>query len=157
MANGPRASSFSAGARSNRAARSTTACACALALLVAACAHSPSRADGEVHATSAARTAVSPGAAQAAPSGAANAAAAAADTGATGLGEQTYSETCVACHGADGNGGQGGGMPLTAVPTVDFVIETVSYGRNNMPAFTGVLTSEQIRAVSDYVLTLVKH
>ena len=47
-------------------------------------------------------------------------------------------------------------MPLTAVPSVDFVVETVSYGRNNMPSFTGVLTTEQIRAVSDYVLALAK-
>ena len=47
--------------------------------------------------------------------------------------------------------------PLSAVPNADFVVETVSYGRNNMPAFAGVLTNEQIRAVSAYVLALVKH
>ena len=94
----------------------------------------------------------------ASPAAAAAPSSAAAASGAAALaGEETYRETCVACHGADGMGGQGGGMPLSAVPNADFVVETVSYGRNNMPAFAGVLTNEQIRAVSAYVLALVKH
>jgi mono/diheme cytochrome c family protein len=150
--------SWRGGARSTRAMRAAkTALVWVLALLVAACASRPTSADGAAAATSAAIATPPAGAVPSTPSGATPAAVAASPSGAAALGEQTYRETCVVCHGADGKGGQGGGMPLTAVPTADFVIETVNYGRNNMPAFTGVLTTEQIRAVSDYVLTLTKH
>jgi len=67
-------------------------------------------------------------------------------------GHEVYAQVCVACHGEDGKGGHGGGMPLTSVPTVDFAVETISYGRNNMPAFGSSLSAAQIRAVSEYVV-----
>jgi alcohol dehydrogenase (cytochrome c) len=67
-------------------------------------------------------------------------------------GHEVYAQICVACHGEDGKGGHGGGMPLTSVPTVDFAVETISYGRNNMPAFGSSLSAAQIRAVSEYVV-----
>jgi mono/diheme cytochrome c family protein len=141
MADSTRPSGSVTGVRSARAAwRAVTATACALALLVAGCVQSPSRAD---EGTPSIDAPVAPPAA-------------ASPYGGALPGEQTYRETCVACHGEDGKGGQGGGMPLTAVPNVDFIIETVSYGRNNMPSFAGALTTEQIRAVSAYVLALIK-
>ena len=67
-------------------------------------------------------------------------------------GHEVFTQVCVACHGEDGKGGHGGGMPLTSVPTVDFAVETVTYGRNNMPPFGSSLSSAQIRAVSEYVV-----
>jgi quinohemoprotein ethanol dehydrogenase len=67
-------------------------------------------------------------------------------------GQELFALVCVTCHGEDGKGGHGGGMPLTSVPTVDFAVETVSYGRNNMPAFGSSLSAEQIRAVSEYIV-----
>jgi mono/diheme cytochrome c family protein len=48
-------------------------------------------------------------------------------------------------------------MPLTSVPTVDFAVETVTYGRNNMPPFGSSLSSAQIRAVSEYVVAEIAH
>jgi alcohol dehydrogenase (cytochrome c) len=66
-------------------------------------------------------------------------------------GAEIYRQACVACHGEDGKGGHGGGMPLASVPSAAFAIETVTYGRNNMPAFGSTLTGAQIRAVSEYV------
>jgi mono/diheme cytochrome c family protein len=158
MANSQRLFGQDAADRPVSASRSVASgCACAIALLVAACAQSPNRADGGAPATSALLAPATAERAPATPAGGAASAAAAASSGAVAFsGEQTYRETCVACHGEDGKGGQGGGMPLTAVPNVDFVVETVSYGRNNMPSFAGVLTTEQIRAVSDYVLALGK-
>jgi alcohol dehydrogenase (cytochrome c) len=67
-------------------------------------------------------------------------------------GRDVFTQACVACHGDDGKGGHGGGMPLTSVPTVDFAAETITLGRNNMPAFGSSLSAEQIRAVSEYVV-----
>jgi quinohemoprotein ethanol dehydrogenase len=67
-------------------------------------------------------------------------------------GHEVYAQVCVACHGEDGKGGHGGGMPLTSVPTIDFAVETVTYGRNNMPPFGSSLSAAQIRAVSEYVV-----
>jgi mono/diheme cytochrome c family protein len=67
-------------------------------------------------------------------------------------GHEVYAQVCVACHGEDGKGGHGGGMPLTSVPTVDFAVDTVTYGRNNMPPFGSSLSTAQIRAVSEYVV-----
>lgn len=65
-------------------------------------------------------------------------------------GRQVYQQTCVACHGTDGKGDHGG-APLTALKDVTTTIQTVTGGRNNMPAFSVVLTPEQIRDVSTYV------
>ena len=67
-------------------------------------------------------------------------------------GHEVYAQVCVACHGEDGKGGHGGGMPLTSVPTIDFAVDTVTYGRNNMPPFGSSLSTAQIRAVSEYVV-----
>jgi mono/diheme cytochrome c family protein len=74
-------------------------------------------------------------------------------------GEATFREVCARCHGQDGTGG----MPVApdGVRPRDFTdeawqhaisdaeIETViRTGRPPMPAFHGVLTDEQIRAVA---------
>ena len=68
------------------------------------------------------------------------------------LGAGTYRATCLPCHGEDGRGGPGGGAPLTTAREIRFVIDTVTYGQNNMPPFGGALTPDQIAAVSTYVV-----
>jgi quinohemoprotein ethanol dehydrogenase len=67
-------------------------------------------------------------------------------------GKVVYGETCVICHGDDGLGGHGGGAPLDQVASIAAAIQTLEGGRNNMPAFAGVLTPEQIRDVAAYVV-----
>jgi len=67
-------------------------------------------------------------------------------------GQQLYEQACVICHGADGNGGHGGGAPLVALKDVAAAIQTVTAGRNSMPPFGATFTPEQIRDLSTYVV-----
>ena len=67
-------------------------------------------------------------------------------------GEQVFKTACVACHGEDGKGGQGGGAPLDKVTDVAMVMALVADGRGNMPPLGDVLTAEQIRAVAAYIV-----
>jgi mono/diheme cytochrome c family protein len=67
-------------------------------------------------------------------------------------GQEIFASTCVICHGEDGQGGHGGGAPLAAVTNPAAAIQTITAGRNTMPAFDGVLTPEQIRDVAAYVV-----
>ena len=66
-------------------------------------------------------------------------------------GRRVYTQTCVACHGTDGKGDHGGAS-LVAMKDLTAAIQTVTGGRNNMPAFSVVLTPEQIRDVSGYLV-----
>ena len=67
-------------------------------------------------------------------------------------GKQLFEQACVICHGADGKGGHGAGAPLDAVRDLDAAIQTVTTGRNSMPAFRATFTPDQIRDVSAYVI-----
>ena len=67
-------------------------------------------------------------------------------------GRRVYEQACVVCHGADGTGGHGVGAPLDKVMDLAVAMQTVSAGRNSMPAFGTSLTPEQIRDVSAYVV-----
>ena len=67
-------------------------------------------------------------------------------------GLEVYGAACTFCHGEDGTGGHGGGPTLREMRTVGTVIQTVSEGRNDMPAFGAALTPEQIRDVATYVI-----
>jgi quinohemoprotein ethanol dehydrogenase len=67
-------------------------------------------------------------------------------------GKTIYDQTCVLCHGPDGQGGHGAGAPLDRVASLAAAIQTIESGRNNMPPFGGTLTGEQIRDVSAYVV-----
>jgi quinohemoprotein ethanol dehydrogenase len=67
-------------------------------------------------------------------------------------GKQLFDQVCAPCHGADGKGGHGGGAPLVNAKDATSVTRTVTDGRNNMPAFGTQLSTEQIRAVSSYIV-----
>jgi mono/diheme cytochrome c family protein len=68
-------------------------------------------------------------------------------------GRQVFDSACVACHGYDGRGGYGGGVPLDQVRDVAMIYATVTDGRGNMPPLGDLLTPEQIRAVADFIVT----
>jgi mono/diheme cytochrome c family protein len=67
-------------------------------------------------------------------------------------GKRLFVQACVVCHGEDGKGGHGGGAPLTNVTDLAATIQTVTAGRNSMPPFGSVLTPQEVRDVSAYVL-----
>ena len=78
------------------------------------------------------------------------------ETGAGGvakLGAVVFSENCSTCHGATGHGGNGGPdlrtMPLAQ--TEKGAIQQVTNGGGGMPAFSGVLSEEEIENVAAYV------
>jgi len=66
-------------------------------------------------------------------------------------GETTFDMACMFCHGEQGEGGHGGGPSLQAIKNAAVVMQTVSEGRRDMPAFGGTLTPAQIRDVAGYV------
>jgi alcohol dehydrogenase (cytochrome c) len=66
-------------------------------------------------------------------------------------GKAVYDTACTFCHGERGEGGHGGGPTLQALRNNAVVLQTVSEGRKEMPAFGGTLTTEQIRDVAAYV------
>jgi len=66
-------------------------------------------------------------------------------------GEVVYRAACVACHGADGRGGHGGGIDLANARDYQMVVTTVGQGRRNMPALGAAFTPEQLRDVAGFV------
>jgi len=66
-------------------------------------------------------------------------------------GQRLYQRTCVFCHGTDGKGDHGGGS-LVGVKDLASAMQTVTAGRGDMPPFRAVLTPEQIRDVSGYIV-----
>jgi len=68
------------------------------------------------------------------------------------LGRSVYLEACVACHGAAGDGGQGGGPSLLGGLDHDSVVAVASAGRNTMPAFGSVYSRAELRDVASYIL-----
>jgi alcohol dehydrogenase (cytochrome c) len=67
-------------------------------------------------------------------------------------GAELYQQTCLPCHGEDGRGGHGGGLPLNSLTDIEQVLGIVDAGRNAMPPFNAALTPQQILDVSAYVL-----
>jgi len=68
-------------------------------------------------------------------------------------GKILYTRFCEACHGEAGLGGHGGGAALgTAAHEVRTIIATATNGQNqNMPAFRGALSPEQLRDVAAFI------
>jgi mono/diheme cytochrome c family protein len=75
------------------------------------------------------------------------------------LGAAVFGENCSSCHGATGNGGNGG-PDLTTMPlaqTEEGAIQQVTNGGGGMPAFKGVLDEEEIENVAAYVVQEITH
>ncbi len=69
--------------------------------------------------------------------------------GAGADGAAIFASNCAGCHGTDGSGGSG--PNLQGEDDLDKVVQTVTGGRENMPAFAGQLTTAEIQSVADYV------
>ena len=67
------------------------------------------------------------------------------------LGREVYSRNCVGCHGASGQGGTGtklgDGVVAETYPDPADQFAVIANGRNQMPAFTGKLSDDEIEAV----------
>lgn len=71
------------------------------------------------------------------------------------LGGTIYAGTCVPCHGESGEGGHNG-IPFSDSLTSGAIFAVVSGGRNDMPAFRGTFSADEIRALTAYVSRLVQ-
>ena len=67
-------------------------------------------------------------------------------------GGQIYKAACQACHGATGEGGQGGGASLVAGSSRDSMMAVAVSGKNNMPGFAGSYSADELNDVVSYVL-----
>lgn len=81
-------------------------------------------------------------------------------------GETIYKVKCVKCHGANGSGQTDMGKSVHAKDLRTKLVQsqsdtdlknTVMYGQNQMPAFTGRLDDQQLDDVISYVRTLGNH
>lgn len=78
------------------------------------------------------------------------------------LGAIVYADRghCASCHGPDGSGGVGprlaDGAVVDAYPAIEDQIAVITNGveGTDMPAYRGLLTPEEIRAVAEYERTL---
>ncbi|WP_071796785.1 c-type cytochrome [Natronohydrobacter thiooxidans] len=73
-------------------------------------------------------------------------------------GEALYRTTCQACHMEDGEGSAGAGAhpPLANNPKMNskhFVAGVILIGYHGMPGFSGMMSDEQVAAVTNYVRT----
>ncbi|MDH3300285.1 MAG: cytochrome c [Acidimicrobiia bacterium] len=67
------------------------------------------------------------------------------------LGREVYSRNCVGCHGAEGQGGTGSklneGTVVANYPDPADQFAVIANGKNQMPAYTGRLSDDEIEAV----------
>jgi mono/diheme cytochrome c family protein len=72
-------------------------------------------------------------------------------------GSELYQSNCVSCHGAAGNLG-GSGAKNLQISTLEkaAIIQQVTQGKGMMSAYKGILSTDEIEKVADYVLTLRK-
>ena len=69
-------------------------------------------------------------------------------------GKRIYKLNCITCHGAKGNMGASGAHDLTeSTLSLKERITVITKGREQMAAYEGVLSKEQIKAVAKYVET----
>lgn len=72
-------------------------------------------------------------------------------------GKGIYDTLCTTCHGANGEGGHQGGVPLIGkMLSLTDILSVTTHGRNTMPALGAVYTQEQLQDVSTYVLDEMK-
>lgn len=72
-------------------------------------------------------------------------------------GRTVFEASCSSCHGPKGEGGHGGGPALTKATNRATVMQLVTGGRDQMPAFGRILTPEDIRDVSAHVVETLPH
>jgi alcohol dehydrogenase (cytochrome c) len=73
-------------------------------------------------------------------------------------GTRIYKAACVPCHGATGEGGEGGGAPLVNGLTRESILSTAMTGKNNMPSFTASYSADELNDVATYISdVLAKH
>jgi alcohol dehydrogenase (cytochrome c) len=72
------------------------------------------------------------------------------------LGRLVYAQTCIFCHGDNGQGAESG-MPLAGATDLQAIRLTVFEGRRKMPPFGELLTAEQINDVAAYVAEQLPH
>jgi len=72
-------------------------------------------------------------------------------------GKTMFEQKCAACHGSDGTAGiaNAANLRITKLDSIA-VVNTISKGKNNMPAFGSQLTPEEIKSIAGYVMTLRK-
>lgn len=72
-------------------------------------------------------------------------------------GKKTYSQFCVACHGADGKLAINGAKDFAeSVLKLEERVEVISNGQGMMTPFKGILKPEQIEQVAKYTIHLGK-
>jgi quinohemoprotein ethanol dehydrogenase len=81
----------------------------------------------------------------------------AAPTGPSDLtaGASIYKAACLACHGADGRGGQGGGPTLLGKLDAEQIRAVSTTGHNNMPTFREIYDANQLRDVAEYIVQVL--
>ena len=68
-----------------------------------------------------------------------------------------FEQKCIACHGNDGTAGIAGAANLQTISIPDEqIVQSISNGKGNMPAFKDILSQDDINAVKDYVKGLHK-
>jgi quinohemoprotein ethanol dehydrogenase len=74
-----------------------------------------------------------------------------------GNGRTLFQGVCAFCHGAMGEGGHGGGVPLTPATDVAAVAQRVRDGFNAMPPFGATLTADEILDIATFVVEELPH
>lgn len=69
----------------------------------------------------------------------------------TKMGGEIYARICAACHGDAGEGGHGGGPSIAHAMEPGYIISVVTNGGENMPPFSTVLDSTEVRDVTVFV------
>jgi quinohemoprotein ethanol dehydrogenase len=70
-------------------------------------------------------------------------------------GARIYKQACVPCHGATGEGGEGGGASLVKGLTAQSILSTATTGKNNMPSFTSSYSPDEINDVATYIVDVL--
>lgn len=74
---------------------------------------------------------------------------------ATANGHDIFMANCASCHGEDGKLGLSGAKDLSvSVLDLNSKMEIIKNGKSPMPGYTGILTEDQIKAVTDFTETL---
>lgn len=70
-------------------------------------------------------------------------------------GEAVYLDTCASCHGDDGSGGSGPDIASES-ESEDELAEVILFGEEDMPAFDGDLTDQEIADVIAYLVDVLQ-